>query len=85
MNNFELWMDPKKCKGCLRCELVCSYHKSEHKLFKPALSSTKVLRSNENKVITMIIDETCDFCESEDEDFPLCVKYCVFGARGVVK
>lgn len=83
MNNFKLWVNSKKCKGCLRCELVCSYHKSEHKLFKPALSSTKVLRSNENKVITMIIDETCDFCESEDA--PLCVKYCVFGARGVMK
>ncbi len=83
MNNFKLWVNPKKCKGCLRCELVCSYHKSEHKLFKPALSSTKVLRSNENKVITMKIDETCDFCESED--VPLCVKYCVFGARGVMK
>jgi len=85
MNNFKLWMDPKKCKGCLRCELACSFHRSGHKFFNPELSSTTVSRNNENKKIVMQIDETCDFCESEDEDFPLCVKYCVFGARGVVK
>ncbi|MHC2994629.1 MAG: hypothetical protein IBV53_03895 [Candidatus Atribacteria bacterium] len=78
-------MDPHKCKGCLRCELACSFHKSGHKLFNPALSSTIVLRNNENKEITMIIDETCDLCENENEDLPLCVKYCVFGARGVMK
>lgn len=82
---MKLWMDPKKCKGCLRCELACSYHKSGHKLFNPMLSSTKVLRNNENKEITMIIDENCDLCDSEDKNFPLCAKYCVFGARGVMK
>ena len=85
MNNFKLWMDPHKCKGCLRCELACSFHRSGHKFFNPELSSTTVSRNNENKKIVMQIDDTCDLCESEDEDFPLCVKYCVFGARGVVK
>jgi Fe-S-cluster-containing dehydrogenase component len=82
---MKIWMDPKKCKGCLRCELACSFHKSGHKLFNPALSSTRVLRDNDNKEITMIIDESCDFCQNEDEDLSLCVKYCVFGARGVMK
>lgn len=82
---MKIWMDPKKCKGCLRCELACSFHKSGHKLFNPALSSTLVLRNNDNKEITMIIDETCDLCQNEDEDLPLCVKYCVFGARGVIE
>jgi len=80
---MKIWLDPKKCRGCLRCELACSYHKSGHKLFNPALSSTKVLRNNDNKKITMIIDETCDLCNNED--IPFCVKYCVFGARGVTK
>jgi len=47
------------------------------------LSSTTVSRSNENKKIIMKIDDTCDFCENEDA--PLCVKYCVFGARGAIK
>jgi len=82
---MKIWMDPHKCKGCLRCELACSFHKSGHKLFNPALSSTIVLRNNENKETTMILDETCDLCENENEDLPLCVKYCVFGARGVMK
>ena len=85
MKVFKLWLDPKKCKGCLRCELACSFHKSRHKFFNPELSSTTILRSNENKKIIMKIDETCDFCENEDEKYPLCVKYCVFGARGVIK
>ncbi|GAG08200.1 unnamed protein product, partial [marine sediment metagenome] len=42
-----------------------------------------VLRNNENKKIIMKIDETCDFCENEET--PLCVKYCVFEARGIMK
>lgn len=83
MNNFQLWLNPKKCKGCLRCELACSFHKSGHKFFNPELSSTAVFRNSETKEITMQIDESCDFCEKEN--FPLCVKYCDFGARGVIK
>jgi Fe-S-cluster-containing hydrogenase component 2 len=85
MKAYKIWMDPKKCKGCLRCELACSFHKSGHKLFNPALSSTRVLRNNDNKEITIIIDETCDLCQNEDEDIPLCIKYCTFGARGIIK
>jgi len=76
-------MDPHKCKGCLRCELACSFHKSGHKFFNPEISSTQIARNNDHKEIIMIIDETCDLCI--DEDAPLCVKYCVFGARGIVK
>jgi len=83
MKVSKLWLDPKKCKGCLRCELACSFHKSGHKFFNPELSSTRVSRNNNNKEIMMSIDETCDFCI--DEDIPLCVKHCVFGARGIVK
>ena len=79
----KLWLDPKKCKGCLMCELICSFHKSGYKSFNPALASTKVIRNNENKKITMHIDENCDLCENEK--VPLCVKYCPYGARGAVK
>ena len=53
---MNLWMDPKKCRGCLRCELACSFHKSGHKFFNPTLSSTRVTRNNENKLVTMILD-----------------------------
>lgn len=83
MKYYKIWLDPTKCKGCLRCELACSFHKSGHKFFNPELSSTKVSRSNKDKKIVMQIDDTCDHCEGES--FPLCVKYCVFGARGVIK
>ena len=79
---MNLWMDPKKCRGCLRCELACSFHKSGHKFFNPTLSSTRVTRNNENKLVTMILDETCDSCANEDTAF--CVKACVFGARGII-
>jgi len=77
---MHIWLDPKRCKGCLRCELACSFHNSGHKLFSPALSSTRVTRDAENKTITLSIDSTCDLCAGEE--FPLCVKACVFGARG---
>ena len=83
MNNFKLWVDPHKCKGCLRCELACSFHKSGHKFFNPEISSTQIARNNDHKEIIMMVDETCDLCK--DEVIPLCVKYCPFGARGIVK
>ena len=83
MNNFKLWVDPHKCKGCLRCELACSFHKSGHKFFNPEISSTKIARNNDHKEIIMMVDDTCDLCK--DEVIPLCVKYCPFGARGIVK
>ena len=79
---MKLWMDPKKCRSCLRCELACSFHKSGHKFFSPNISSTRITRSNENKLVTMILDETCDSCANEDTAF--CVKACVFGARGII-
>jgi len=80
---MKIWMDPKNCRGCLRCELACSYHQSGHKMFNPNISSTRVSRNNKNKEITMILDDTCDLCETED--IFLCVKACVFGARGVLR
>lgn len=73
-------MQPNVCRGCLRCELACSFHKSKHRSFNPAISATKVLRNNVDKSITMMIDDTCDLCTNEDA--PFCVMSCVFGARG---
>ena len=80
---LKIWLYPKQCRGCLRCELACSYHQSGHKMFNPRLSSTRVTRNNDNKEISMVLDETCDLCENEEH--PLCVKSCVFGARGLMK
>ena len=72
----------EKCRGCLRCELACSFHHSGWSLYQPAISSTHIRRDNENKRITMFMDSSCDFCMNEK--FPLCVKACPFGARGVI-
>lgn len=80
---MKMWMDPESCRGCLRCELACSFHHSGHKFFKPTLSSTRILRNNQNKQITMILDETCDHCI--DEANPFCITACVFGARVILK
>jgi len=80
---MKIWVDPKNCRGCLRCELACSFHKSKHKTFNPSLTSTRVARSNMTKRIQLAIDNNCDYCP--DEDIPLCVKACVFGARGFIK
>lgn len=78
---LRIWMDPHLCRGCLACELACSYHMSGHKAFNPALSSTRVVRNNDDGTINMTIYDTCDLCVNED--MPLCVKYCQFGAIGV--
>jgi carbon-monoxide dehydrogenase iron sulfur subunit len=78
---MRIWMNPNECRGCLNCELACSYHHSKHSFFNPELSSTKVIRNNDNAEITMSIDNSCDLCINEDA--PLCVKHCVFDARGV--
>jgi Fe-S-cluster-containing dehydrogenase component len=74
-------LDPDRCRGCLRCELACSWRRSGRRLFQPSLSSTRVLRSNEDRSVTMTIDATCDGCAGERT--PLCVEACVFGARRV--
>jgi Fe-S-cluster-containing hydrogenase component 2 len=75
-------LDASKCKGCRACELACSFHHSGHKLFGPAMSSTRVSRNNDTAKITMSIDSTCDFCFGEEQ--ALCVKYCAYGARSVI-
>jgi len=79
---LKIRMDPRACRGCLRCELACSYHRSGHRSFDPSISSTRVLRDNDTGETSMTIDETCDLCSNEKS--PLCVRHCVFGARGVV-
>ncbi len=73
-------MDPGRCRGCLRCELACSWRHSGRRMFQPSISSTRVTRDNDTRRISMTIDSTCDGCAGEPA--PLCVQACVFGARG---
>lgn len=76
-------LDASRCKGCRACELACSFHHSGHKSFNPANSSTRVSRDNDTARITLSVDSTCDLCAGEER--PLCVKYCAYGARSVMK
>jgi Fe-S-cluster-containing dehydrogenase component len=80
---MRLIISPHKCRGCLRCEMACSFHKSGHKFVNPSISSTRVVRNDANYVFQIFLDSTCDLCENEKE--PLCVSSCVFGARRFVR
>ena len=73
---------PARCKGCRACELVCSFHHSGRTSFSPSRSSTKIVRDNDTGDIAIELDESCDLCRGEET--ALCVRYCVYGARGVI-
>jgi Fe-S-cluster-containing hydrogenase component 2 len=78
---MKITMDISLCYACKTCQLICSYHHT--KVFWPEKSSIKVSRNPQNGIINWCIDSTCDGCENEDE--PLCVKYCVYEAIRSVK
>ena len=59
--------------------MACGFHHSGRTSFQPSISSTKIVRDNDTGEITIELDETCDLCQGEET--PLCVKYCVYGAR----
>ncbi len=80
---MKLWIDPKKCTGCLRCELACSFHHSGRVSFQPERSSLRVNRSNSDKSMRIALDDGCDGCAGER--FALCVEACVFNALGMHK
>ena len=65
-----------KCIGCRSCEIACSYHLK--KAFTPFMSSIKVIRDSAKDIVEISVDSRCDACE--DEEIPLCVKYCVSDA-----
>ncbi len=70
------------CRGCLRCELACSFHNLGHHSFQPEASSTRVYRDNDTNRMTATVDTTCDMCEHEDHI--MCIHACPFGARSIV-
>jgi Fe-S-cluster-containing dehydrogenase component len=82
MKNLIL-VDQENCQGCRICETACGFHHTGHKEFNPGRSSTRVSRDNDTGKITLSIDSICDGCQNEE--IPLCVKYCAYGVRGVVK
>ena len=79
----EIQTIPKKCTACHICEMACSYHHT--RTFSRRLSSIEISKSEAVGQVEMTIhgvkDQShrmCDFCENED--IPLCVKWCPVGA-----
>jgi len=65
-------MNLKGCTGCRSCELACSFHKIRS--FDPVQSSIQVCRDNSTGLHSVILDNHCDLCASEET--PLCVCFC---------
>jgi|GEM_PF-508064 len=65
-------MNLEGCTGCRSCELACSFHKIRS--FDPAQSSIQVCRDNSTGLVSVVLDNRCDLCASEEE--PLCIRFC---------
>lgn len=52
-----LLIEPLKCKGCLRCELICSFVKGT--IFNITISRIRLLRFTENEIY---YPTTCEQC-----------------------
>ena len=73
---MEIIRNSNLCYACKTCQLSCSFHHT--KTFWPERSSITVSRNPQDGTIKWRIDATCDKCIDEEE--PLCVKYCMYGA-----
>jgi anaerobic carbon-monoxide dehydrogenase iron sulfur subunit len=73
---FKINNELTRCYGCRTCELACSFH--HEGVFAPERASIKVTKCNRTGVISWQLAASCDGCANEDQ--PLCVKYCAYGA-----
>jgi Fe-S-cluster-containing dehydrogenase component len=63
------------CRGCLSCQLACSFAK--HKKFNPTKSCIVIKRNVENESTKpVVIDGCCDLCGG----YPACVEACPYNA-----
>ncbi len=73
MKGYKLTVDEKKCTACQACQMVCAYHLTGSFSLENSCISIKL--DNADGTIQMSLDEErCDMCENED--MPLCLKYC---------
>lgn len=63
-----------KCRGCLSCQLACSFVK--YKLFNPLKSHIRIERDVETEDTYPVIDSECDLCGGN----PVCAEVCPYGA-----
>ncbi|MDD2353551.1 MAG: hypothetical protein PHX56_08385 [Atribacterota bacterium] len=64
------------CYYCKSCQLACAFHHTS--TFWPDRSSIYIYRNPISGETKWKIDNTCDQCA--EEETPLCVKYCTYGA-----
>jgi carbon-monoxide dehydrogenase iron sulfur subunit len=77
---MKISIDPQKCKGCLYCELACSFHHANE--FLPDKSSIKIGFDNDYGLSVAILN-TCDLCS--EEEIPLCMEFCPVKAVKITK
>jgi len=63
-------IEPDKCTGCRRCQLICSFEHLE--AFNPNRAYI-MINEDDNGVANITFAENCDKC-------CICVSYCVYGA-----
>jgi Fe-S-cluster-containing dehydrogenase component len=81
-------LKPGKCVACCICELACSHHHA--KIFGRSLSSIAIYKAESTGQVEITIHDSeknlrkaCDRCENEE--MPLCVKWCPVSALVVRK
>lgn len=77
---MKISIDPQRCKGCLSCELACSFH--HKKMFCLDESSINITFDSDYGLHIDVLN-TCDLCM--DEEMPLCMEFCPAMAIKIVK
>ena len=72
---MKIFVDGKKCTGCLACELACSFHR--RKEFSLENASIRIY-SDKQCGLHINVLTTCDLCLREK--IPLCIEFCPLGA-----
>ncbi len=69
MGKYRIQIETKKCTGCLRCRLACSYQYS--KKFNPSVAGIRVMTSDKDYAI--MFSDDCNMCG-------ICADNCFFDA-----
>jgi len=77
VNKARVWQDPGLCTACRACEVVCSLHQTGCCNLEASSIRVDLDRSDGSVWITHL--PTCNLCGNED-DGPLCVRFCTPGA-----
>lgn len=89
-NVLSIKIVPENCRGCRRCEVVCSWHDSGP--LNPRLAGIHIMRLDEGGTDYPVINQECleTFCgktgpRRKNEMEPACVSACLFGALQMMR